>query len=259
MEPGEGSVDGPSSPTWPDAVAVVSPHFDDAVLSCGQLLAGRPGSHVVTVFSEGPRRVRRLPAWDRMSAMFNPGDDVVGIRRAEDDAALALLEATSHRLGLWDSQYRRPFEPPRRWQRHRRDVARAARLVAERLAPLVESLGVPTWLMPLGLVHHDHLVTAAACLDVATQVRSVEWIAYEELPYGAERAELVERALAALAGRGLEPRPSHAPQSAGADAKRRAVACYRSQWTALGDRAHLVLDSPEHYHRLVRSGVGTHR
>ena len=35
---------------------IVSPHLDDAVLSVGQVMAGRPDMTVATVFSGVPRR-----------------------------------------------------------------------------------------------------------------------------------------------------------------------------------------------------------
>lgn len=37
-----------------DRLLVVSPHLDDAVLSCGCWLASRPGAAVVTVFAGRP-------------------------------------------------------------------------------------------------------------------------------------------------------------------------------------------------------------
>src|SRR5579872_2478636 len=94
-----------SEPVMTDTLApvgVVSPHLDDAVLSCGQLLGARPKSHLVTVFSSGPSKVRPLPDWDQMSGVFSPGDDVMAIRRQEDDEALSLMSGTGHRLGFWD-------------------------------------------------------------------------------------------------------------------------------------------------------------
>ncbi len=47
-------------------VVVVSPHLDDAVLGCGQLLAAWPGATVVTVFAGKPA-VYPTPQreWDR--------------------------------------------------------------------------------------------------------------------------------------------------------------------------------------------------
>ena len=46
-------------------VVVVSPHLDDAVLSCGQLLAASREAIVLTVFSAGPDEGAPLTDWDR--------------------------------------------------------------------------------------------------------------------------------------------------------------------------------------------------
>ena len=86
-----------------EELTVVSPHFDDAVLSCGHLLAMAGGTKVVTVFTAGQSPV--LLPWDR-AAGFARGDDVMAARAAEDRAALALVGATPHHMGFHDSLYR---------------------------------------------------------------------------------------------------------------------------------------------------------
>ena len=246
---------GAPSTLWPGPVAVVSPHFDDAVLSCGRLLAASPASHVVTVFSAGPRRAWRLTAWDRTSEIFSPGADVMGARRAEDDAALSLLGAQGHRLGMWDPQYRRPLELPRRWRRQAGDDSRRlVEAVTARLESVIGTLEVGTWLAPLGLVHADHAATAGACRAAAARHPELRWGLYEELPYRCEHPELVPDALARWQAAGfetpvVEDDPGDAPER-----KRAAVEAYRSQCRALGDRLPAVLEAAERYHRLVPAG-----
>jgi len=51
---------------------VVSPHLDDAVLSCGRLLAGRPGSVVATVFAGVPSRPDQCTDWTADAASPAP-------------------------------------------------------------------------------------------------------------------------------------------------------------------------------------------
>jgi hypothetical protein len=76
-----------------DRVVVFSPHFDDAAMGAGHLLLAHPGSTVVTVFAGRPARYPAHPTeWDALGG-FRAGDDVVAVRRAEDEAALAVLEA----------------------------------------------------------------------------------------------------------------------------------------------------------------------
>jgi LmbE family N-acetylglucosaminyl deacetylase len=86
-------------------LVVVSPHFDDAVLGCGQLLSAHPGATVVTVFGGRPESYpEEVTQWDA-SGGFETGDDVVAARRGEDRNALAVVDATSTWLEFCDHQY----------------------------------------------------------------------------------------------------------------------------------------------------------
>src|SRR3954452_17619426 len=88
-----------------DRIVVVSPHFDDAVQGAGYLLAGHPGSTVVTVFAGRPPAYPDTPSeWDALGG-FRSGDDVVALRREEDEAALAVLGAEHVWLDFADHQY----------------------------------------------------------------------------------------------------------------------------------------------------------
>ena len=72
-------------------VLVVSPHFDDAALGAAHLLSSHPGSTVVTVLAGRPPSYPAEPSeWDAEGG-FKTGDDVVGARRKEDTAAMAVL------------------------------------------------------------------------------------------------------------------------------------------------------------------------
>ena len=71
---------------------VISPHLDDAVFSCGRLLAAAPGSIVVTVFAGIPPRDTPAPPWDRRAG-FDRADEAMHARRDEDRRALARLDA----------------------------------------------------------------------------------------------------------------------------------------------------------------------
>src|SRR5262245_15703201 len=93
-------------------IAVVSPHFDDAVLGCGRLLSARPGSTVITVLGGPPAAYpSELTQWDA-DCGYAPGDDIAARRRDEDLAALAALDATSVWLDFPDHQYVARAERP---------------------------------------------------------------------------------------------------------------------------------------------------
>ena len=51
---------------------VLSPHCDDAVFGCGELLADRPGSTVITVFAGRPGSGVPLTRWDAAAGFGAP-------------------------------------------------------------------------------------------------------------------------------------------------------------------------------------------
>jgi hypothetical protein len=83
------------------ATLVISPHFDDAVLSASALL--QPGAYVVTVFAGAPA-VPAAAEWD-LRCGFVDSDDAQNKRRSEDDLAFAGLAVTRSHLDLLDGQY----------------------------------------------------------------------------------------------------------------------------------------------------------
>lgn len=154
------AVDGP--------LVVVSTHLDDAVLSCGQLLAAHPGSTVVTVFAGLPGGASG--AWDHRTTGLAEGAAAVAARRREDERALQRLDCRPVWLGLLDGQYT-PGVP----------AGRRVDAVASALeAALAESPG-RTMLAPLGLEHPDHAVVALACARLSRTGGS--WWLYEDVPY----------------------------------------------------------------------------
>ena len=86
---------------------VISPHLDDAVLSCGALLAAHRGAVVATVFAGVPRDPRQRTEWDARSG-FADAAEALAARRAEDAAALAELGAAPRWLDFRDDQYGDP-------------------------------------------------------------------------------------------------------------------------------------------------------
>ncbi len=195
---------------------IVSPHLDDAVLACGDMLARHPGSLVVTVFSGRPPAAIGLAPWDA-DAGFVEGDDVIGIRRGEDRRALAHLAARPLWLRFRDAQYGRTASV--------HAVARALGRVIRREAPAAVYF-------PLGLFHSDHLLASEACLRLAERDSRREWIAYADALYRS-LDDFLARRLDALRARGIRLTAVTMPRRAAAPPKRRAVAEYASQLRAL--------------------------
>jgi LmbE family N-acetylglucosaminyl deacetylase len=213
-------------------VVVVSPHLDDAVLSCGGLLASTPG-HVVTVYCAVPPAGLAAPMWDRMTGAIDPVARMHD-RLAEDDAALATLGATTTRVGLLDEQYRSEPLPP--------DAVPAA------LGPLLA--GAAQVHVPAAMGSHpDHVATRDGALAAAPASAEV-WL-YADLPYalafgwpswvdGRDPQPMLDPSPwleDELAGAGLDPAGLTAVvrelSAEAAARKRRAMSSYVSQLPAL--------------------------
>src|SRR5215211_5568302 len=95
----------------PAVIAILSPHLDDAVLSCWHLLAGPGVVAVVNVFAGVPPADAPVGWWDRLSR-DGDGRSVVEARRVEDRAALALAGCEPVNLDFIDRQYRPDAQPP---------------------------------------------------------------------------------------------------------------------------------------------------
>ncbi len=217
-------------------VAVVSPHLDDAVLSCGEVISRLDQCVVLTVFAGSPSSwdVHRL--WDNDICGFADGTDVVTARLREDDAALACLGASAARLGFLDEQYREPT------------TALSVEEIGDQIAAAIEELKATVAVMPLGIGHNDHRLTAASCRRAALHRTGVRWLAYLDLPYGYEPeifgAGAVGEALDSLSP--MVPTVIELGGGIGAEAKDAALDFYPSQMRGLAGRRSAAL-KPERY------------
>lgn len=203
---------------------VVSPHLDDAVLSCGRLLAANPGSVVVTVLAASPPDDRFVD-WDRRGG-FHPGDDVMAQRRREDGRALRRLRA-------------RPV-----WLEFRQDVYRDAPLdaaaIRRAVSGVIEEHDALLVALPLGLHHADHRAVADA-LHAGLPARRVRL--YADQPYATDFADLVAPRVAEIPSLQPVDGPGH-----GRWRKTLAIGAYRSQLRALGVGVlHRAGSAPEAY------------
>jgi LmbE family N-acetylglucosaminyl deacetylase len=92
-------------------VAILSPHLDDAVLSCWSVLTGPQRVLVVNVFTGAPAAGSGARWWDRMTGA---GDSAERMRERieEDRAALALADRKAVNMGLLELQYREGAPAP---------------------------------------------------------------------------------------------------------------------------------------------------
>jgi len=218
---------------------VLSPHLDDAALSCGGSIfqTTRAGGRVfvVTIFAgdepaEPPSPLARdLARWWAL-----PVGGIMSARRAEDEAACRRLGAVYKQWDLSEAPYRRDLTTGQilypslaalyaRRQPESREPELGAVLV-DRLRALPPARRV---LAPLGVGGHvDHLLVEHA----AAEVFGEDLHFYEEYPYAQWKRLAVWRA--------TRPRPAWwkelvrlAPEDVAARCA--AIACYRSQLEAM--------------------------
>jgi LmbE family N-acetylglucosaminyl deacetylase len=226
---------------------VVSPHLDDAALSCSLLLAANPGSYVTTVFAAGPESVRPLTRWDRGAKYFPEGADVTGVRRGEDISATALVRATAIHLSYWDRQYRNECYG---YQGLTDEELPGA--IAATLASCRPQASAAAWVIPLGLGHPDHRLVAEAALILAGREPGDVFL-YEELPYAAEDVSEVAARKRYFAEHGLELEDDVTVGIAADRALKAAVLrCHASQRRALRRRIRVATRTPERVWKIVR-------
>ena len=226
-----------------DRVVIVSPHLDDAVLGCGHFMAAHPGVTVVTVFAGNPPAYPDpMRKWD-VQGHFQPGDDVMEVRRAEDRAALAILDATPVHLDNVEFSYNpgdRPTPAPE---------------LAETLAPALATLRPTLVLAPFGLANPDHDMTHRAAMLAREALGSdvALWL-YEDNGYKHIPGMLAWR-ISSLFRRNLWPTPVCPTIDPSDPRKAQAIECYPTQLPALEEdwqiSAKLAAPAPEQFWRIA--------
>lgn len=228
-------------------LVVVSPHFDDAVMGAGYLLAAHPGSTVLTVMAGRPTHAPDpVTEWDAAGG-FVAGDDVVALRRVEDERALAVLGATPRWLEFVDHQY---------------DELATIDRVVPALREALDALEPTAVVVPFGLANPDHDCVHRAAMRVMDERPQWSWFAYEDGGY-ANLPGLLAWRIRSLFNANRWPTPAVVAVSRDAEQKRRALECYRSQLAPL--RAEHNLDDrlaaglPEQLWRLAAPPSGWER
>lgn len=251
----------------PELLTVISPHLDDAVFSCGSLIAASRNPIVVTVFGGVPPEGIDAPDWDR-AAGFSTGYEAVHARRREDARALSMLGAEPVWLDFLDGQYGKRYNPVD---------------LAVRLARLLAMQPHATIVAPLGLFHSDHVLVNAACMlvreaahaevpaprtsaraaaahaatptphasDVATPQAvpappTQQWLFYEDAIYR-RMPGMIQNRLMAWWQEGLLAAPVHLPIAPFQTQKMRAIEAYESQLPLFNAEQLSDLGGPERY------------
>lgn len=195
-------------------ILLISPHFDDAVLSAGQYMADRPDAEVVTVYGGFPVNAEHLTTAYDVKCGFKNAEDAVAQRQRENDQALALLEATAINLDFVDSQYESQHQP-----------APHLSEMIEKLQEIVNGYNYEFIMAPLGMGHPDHVKVTDAVIRLQTDIPIYLW---EDLPIRVVEPTLVPPRLELLS---LTLDKLMTPSTTGDKMakKIRSMLCYRSQ------------------------------
>ena len=148
----------------PDVI-ILSPHFDDAALSCWRMLSSEKEVLVVNVFAGAPP-AGMLGWWDKLAGASDSAA-VVRTRVEEDRQALAFAGRTAVNLPLLDSQYREDDAAPEEIVDGLNEVpVGGARIYAP---------------ADLGDSHRDHAAVRAAAL--ALRAKGADVTLYADLPH----------------------------------------------------------------------------
>ena len=210
----------------------ISPHFDDAVLSCGGLIweQARQGQQVEiwTIFGGEPPAGPLSNLALAIHSIWKSGDgaETIAMRKQEDEAAAACVGADIVHFSFQDCIYRRS---PRGETLYPESVFTSAHPGDSRLpgkiAKALESelLAEDVLLVPLALGGHiDHILARQGVERLGRPLRY-----YTDIPYLLNDPATLAPAVAAMS-------PVHHPVSGeGIDAWWEGIAAYRSQIDSL--------------------------
>jgi hypothetical protein len=144
---------------------ILSPHLDDAVLSCWHVLTGPGEVSVINVFAGVPIDLEAPAWWDEYTGATDSADRVRE-RIAEDSRALALAGRTATNLGFLDEQYRDGEQP----------LAPISEQIERLLSP-----GARVFAPAAFADHTDHALVRAAALELRASGFAVTL--YADLPH----------------------------------------------------------------------------
>lgn len=232
----------------PPAV-ILSPHLDDAVLSCWHLLCGPGEVSVINVFAGSPPPGGGPSWWDELTGATDSAARMQE-RRAEDDEALALAGRSAIHLDFLDDQYR-PVD---------QEFADIVRTLRAMIDP-----GVVVYAPAALGDHSDHEQVRRAAVELAASGQPVRL--YADHPHAVRRGwpawftgtdSAAGRDVAAHWDRRLgdvgltRPHPSvHHLDAADHQRKLRAVSAYRTQIAALGAEFGEIEGFPAFPHEIV--------
>jgi LmbE family N-acetylglucosaminyl deacetylase len=209
-------------------IVFLSPHLDDATLSCGGLIASasdKESIEIWTLFCSAPvfGSTTPLTAWLHGASGASSGRQLSRMRKMEDEAACRVLQVNCRHFSWADAVYRKDRNGSPLYSTTRQDTWNPAdqKVLEDISATLRDRLGPDDVVVsPAGIGRHvDHLIARRAA-ELAAEGRVAYYV---EVPY-------IDTAVSdlSLQTSGLDATPYDLPEQS----VRRwldAVACYRSQ------------------------------
>jgi LmbE family N-acetylglucosaminyl deacetylase len=240
----------------------LSPHLDDAVLSCGGLICSQvlAGTRVLvlTIFAGEPRLAGFSPLAAELHLRWGHTENPVAARRQEDRCAASLLGAEFLHLGYLDAIYRADdagfvylsddglFGSP-----HGSDEDLASKIATSLSS--IDTLEQATLFAPLAVGNHvDHQLVRDAVLAARNLSRRA--VFYEDYPY-VEQPGYLTRALERIGGAGWKAEVQPLAEEC-FQAKLEAIAAYRSQLATLFGGAEIMIRRVRDYARTLSSDRG---
>jgi len=220
---------------------ILSPHFDDAVLSLGGLLTREGANSIVATFFAAAPITAQQKQWDK-DCGFIDSDQAICERTKENHQALACVSVPRTQIRNYrylDAQYRGACTP--------QDEQNLEAAIAKDIAKLIdENRGAPPIkIFSPGLGWHgDHVLVKRAFIESLKQISqtSVDGFLYQDIPYACWLLENMPssdfRSLEQIVNRGEFPIEREAlPFSQGEMAKKvEAIELYRSQLAPMGGK-----------------------
>jgi LmbE family N-acetylglucosaminyl deacetylase len=164
-------------------IIVLSPHYDDAVLSLGGMLAKREHPAVVATFFTAEPEIATSTSWDKNSG-FSDSHQAIESRVKENAEALKVFGATVKDYGYSDVQYRGGTSTDAVLEQEMTQDIQAllAAYGDKNILVYAPAIFTPT------ITHPDHAVVHRAFLTVADSYPkdNVTFYFYEDYPYIAE-------------------------------------------------------------------------
>lgn len=244
----------------------VSPHFDDAVLSCGGLIhklsASETLTYVLTIFSGLPDPTTLSDAAKEFHNDIQLGDNAIEIRRAEDLNASDFLGYHPIHFDFLESQYRQNPNGGHIYKKlddiftgKLEDEQKCIEQLILKMKDFLSLHSFDAIYIPTGVGNHiDHLIARFVIEEISKKEESLseKVIYYEDMPYACYLGQVFsENYFRKKIQTYLEPLSEF-----NFKAKMEAIALYESQINMLWDGHKKMINSYKNYSRYLSNDKG---